>query len=394
MREEDRDFFGGERLDNLVRARHQGIAGGGVGKAFEDDDAVALEGFLLICREAHRNAGSSKAAQFARVELIGAAVAQDTHGLKTDLQVLADAFAVHDIGHAAQFDFAVDRFVGDHEKRAVGDAKAEPVAGDGGRLHVDGDGTRLAEAAEQFVEAQLPVAVVGGGHSAGPHAGLERLALQAGDAGDGLLEGNLHFGDGRDGDPFRQVLVQNMIFAHVGVGKDVVAQPLGAAQAGTMAEHQPGMRAQDGDMIGDGFGVAGADADIDQRDALPVGSSEMVGGHLRQAREGGAAGGLIREAGVGRDDIARFDQEFVVAALADFLLGVVDELVDVALVVGEEDEALEVIGLGGGVMRQAVQREIDTLGGEQREREGVAGLGGVGVVGDRIIDAARSGNKK
>ena len=60
MREEDGDFFGGETVDDLACSRHQAIARGGIGEAFEDDNTIALEGFLLCRGEAHRKAGSSK----------------------------------------------------------------------------------------------------------------------------------------------------------------------------------------------------------------------------------------------------------------------------------------------------------------------------------------------
>jgi hypothetical protein len=48
-----------------------------------------------------------------------------------------------------------------------------------------------------------------------------------------------------------------------------------------MADHQPGMRAQHGDMVGRGLGVRRPDADVDQRDPLPVGALQVIGRHLR-----------------------------------------------------------------------------------------------------------------
>ena len=81
-----------------------------------------------------------------------------------------------------------------------------------------------------------------------------------------------------------------MVVAHIGVGQHVVAEQLAPAQAGAMAEHQPAMRAQHRDVVGDRLGVARADADIDQRDAVAVGAHQMIGRHLRQARA--AASGL------------------------------------------------------------------------------------------------------
>jgi hypothetical protein len=51
-----------------------------------------------------------------------------------------------------------------------------------------------------------------------------------------------------------------------------------------MAEHQPGVRAQHRDMVGDGLGVGRADADIDHGDAAMILALQMIGRHLRQPR--------------------------------------------------------------------------------------------------------------
>ena len=62
-----------------------------------------------------------------------------------------------------------------------------------------------------------------------------------------------------------------MVGPHIGMGQDVITQQLGFPQAPAMADHQPAMRAQYRQMIGDGFGVRGADPDIDQRNSfMPV----------------------------------------------------------------------------------------------------------------------------
>jgi hypothetical protein len=79
-----------------------------------------------------------------------------------------------------------------------------------------------------------------------------------------------------------------MVFTHIGVGQHVVAQLLGVAQAGAVAQHQPGMRAQHGDVVGDVLGIGRAHADVDHGDAGVVGPHQVVGRHLRQARRRGA----------------------------------------------------------------------------------------------------------
>jgi hypothetical protein len=79
-----------------------------------------------------------------------------------------------------------------------------------------------------------------------------------------------------------------MVFAHIAVGQHIVTQMLGVAQAGAVAQHDPGMRAQHRDVVGDGLGVGRAHANVDHGDATAVGAHQVVGGHLRQARGHGA----------------------------------------------------------------------------------------------------------
>src|SRR3546814_8416185 len=75
--------------------------------------------------------------------------------------MLADALAIKRIRHAAQLYLAMHRLVGDAEQCAVRHTQAKPVGGDGGALHVDGDGARLVEARIEILVAQFPVPVVG-----------------------------------------------------------------------------------------------------------------------------------------------------------------------------------------------------------------------------------------
>jgi hypothetical protein len=96
---------------------------------------------------------------------------------------------------------------------------------------------------------------------------LELVAGQAGDFCHRLLQRHLHLGQRRDRDPHRQVVVEHVVLADIGMGQHIVAQRLRVAQAGAVAEHQPGMRAQHGDVVGDGLGVGRTDADIDHGDA-------------------------------------------------------------------------------------------------------------------------------
>jgi hypothetical protein len=80
-----------------------------------------------------------------------------------------------------------------------------------------------------------------------------------------------------------------MVLAHVAVGQHIVAELLAVAQAGAVAQHDPGVRAQHGDVVGDGLGVGRADADVDHGDAGAVGAHQVVGRHLRQSGWWGVA---------------------------------------------------------------------------------------------------------
>src|SRR3546814_5244015 len=92
-----------------------------------------------------------------------------------------------------------------------------------------------------------------------------------------------------------------------------------------------------------------------------------------------------------RDYIARLATALVVVVLACKRLGrQLAEGVDVELVVGEDDEILEVLGRRRGVVRQAMQRVIDARRGEGRQRQRLAKPGLVsavhdGIVGDREV---------
>src|SRR3546814_2609354 len=66
------------------------------------------------------------------------------------------------------------------------------------------------------------------------------------------------------------------------MGEHIVAKLLRTAQAPAMADHQPAMRAQHRQMIGDRLGVRWSDTDIDQRHAELVFTHKMIGRHLRQ----------------------------------------------------------------------------------------------------------------
>ena len=79
------------------------------------------------------------------MQALGRLVTEDFHRPQADEQVPTDLGAVEFRGHAGEFEFAVQRLVGDAQERSIGDAKAEAVGGDRGAFHVEADGPRLAE---------------------------------------------------------------------------------------------------------------------------------------------------------------------------------------------------------------------------------------------------------
>nr|GEU28271.1 hypothetical protein [Tanacetum cinerariifolium] len=301
--------------------------------------------------------------------------------------------------HAGQLDLAVHGLVAHTQQCPVRNPEPEAVGGDGGAFHIERNRPALAETPlGRTLRQQLPVAVVGAGHGAGAHHALQVVAGQLRDFGHGRLDGHLHLGQRRDRHPQRQVFVEHVVFAHVAVRQHVVAQFLGVAQPGAVAQHQPAMRAQHGNVVGDGLGVGRSHADIDHRNAGTVGADQVVTGHLRQARRLGAVRvarfhGLAHPA---RDQVARFDKRDVAAVhivrrLAHQLVAQLDELVDIKLVIGKQHELLEVFARRARVVAQALQRIIDARRREQRQRLRFARRRLVGAVGDAVVHGGQVG---
>ena len=156
----------------------------------------------------------------------------------------------------------------------------------------------------------------------------------------------------------RQVGVEHVVLAHIGVGEDVVAQFLRVPQAGAVADHQPGMRAQHGDVVGDGLGVGRADADIDHGDAAAA--ARQRGDRPASADRAAAASPVVPPPSRALRVMTLPGSTngcVVRVAVRHVLLGQPAELVHVELVVGEDHEVLEVLGLGAGVVRRAGSSE-------------------------------------
>ena len=129
---------------------------------------------------------------------------------------------------------------------------------------------------------------------------------------------------------------------------------------------------------------------------LPSARSEVIGRHLRQARRRRAE--VIarprRRAARPLDDVAGLDERVVGGAsgcAGHRLVAEANELVDVELIVGEQDEVLEVLGVGAGVVAQPMQRIVDARRGEERQRMRFAGACDVGAVGDAVVHCAEVG---
>ena len=153
-------------------------------------------------------------------------------------------------------------------------------------------------------------------HGAGAHHGLHLVARKRGAVGDGLLQRHLHLGERRDRHPDGQIGIEHMVLAHIGVGKHVVAEFLAASEARAVTEHQPGLRAQHRDMVGDRLGVGWADADIDERNAGMIRALQMVGRHLRQAGRWHGFACRKSQKRIMRDEIAGLDETRIAAIAA------------------------------------------------------------------------------
>ena len=78
----------------------------------------------------------------------------------------------------------------------------------------------------------------------------------------------------------------------------IVADGLRLPQPAAMSDHQPAMRAQHREVIGDGLGVRRPDADVDEGDAVfAIGGAQVIGRHLEPVP------GRGRDPRLGRDRV-------------------------------------------------------------------------------------------
>ena len=162
-----------------------------------------------------------------------------------------------------------------------------------------------------------------------------------------------------------------------------------------MADHQPAMGTQHRDVVGDRLGVGGADADVDQADAAPVGADDMIGRHLEAMPDDGGRlrFRLLRRRARIDDDVAR-QHQLARRAGAQLLEPPMDELVDIAVVVGQQQPRLHRAPVGAGVVDEPAQRVIDPHRVEQRDRPLETGADFERAVGDLVADRVQLGNGK
>src|ERR1700727_2520560 len=107
-------------------------------------------------------------------------------------------------------------------------------------------------------------------------------------------------------------------------------------------------------MVGDGLGVRGPDADVDQTDPAPVSAHAMIGGHLetmpgdrRHARFGlGRRNRRVYDEGAWQNDLLDAPPRM------QLLQAPLYELVDITVVVGQERPGLHRPPVGAGIVHE------------------------------------------
>ena len=157
-----------------------------------------------------------------------------------------------------------------------------------------------------------------------------------------------------------------------------------------MADHQPDMGAQHGDVVRRRLRVGRTHADVDQRDPLVVLPRQVEGRHLRQL-------GQVRQRGVRvvarHHGVARAHQRHVAGSgRGQHAARIGHELVDVELVVGEQHVVLEVVRRRRGVVRQPGQAVVHALRGEGRQGARAVLEGEAHPVDDVVVGRGQVGH--
>ena len=253
-------------------------------------------------------------------------------------------------------------------------------------FHVHRDRAGQVDQRPFLSPAQFPVTVVVGQDRAGAQAFFQVVALLAGDVRCCLLQSKLHFGQCRDRNIRRHHAVENAVAAHIGVSQDVVADGLRLTQAAAVADHQPAMRTQHSQVIGDVLGIGRADADVDQGHAMAIVGDQVIGRHLVTVPDhtGGNRRGFAVIHALLDDHVARQNHAHETRVVAQLLQAMDDELVDVAVIVGQQNPRLHMAPVAAGVMHQTAQGEVHARGVEQRQWQRIGVFPVVETVGNAI----------
>ncbi|MNZ88609.1 hypothetical protein D3C78_1075040 [compost metagenome] len=201
-----------------------------------------------------------------------------------------------------------------------------------------------------------------------------------------MLKRELHFGQRRNWYVRRHHPVENPVATHVGVGQHVVANGLRLTQAAAVTDHQPAVRAQHGQVVGDVLGVGRADTDVDQGHAVAIAGDQVIGRHLVAVPDhpGGNRRGFAVIHALFDDHVARQHHAHETRIAAQLLQAMDDELIDVAVIVGQQDPRLHVPPVAAGVMHQPAQGKIHPGGIEQGQRQWIGVFPIVQTVGNAI----------
>ena len=149
------------------------------------------------------------------------------HGIDADREMVRNLIAVELCCHARQLQLPVEGFVRHAQKRSVRHTEPETVGCNRCRFHIERDCPALGKALNgAALVAQFPVSVVDSGNRPGSHNAFQVIVAKARDFGHSRFYGLLHLRKCRDGNPDRQIVIKNMVFAHIGVGKHVIAKLL------------------------------------------------------------------------------------------------------------------------------------------------------------------------
>ena len=167
-----------------------------------------------------------------------------------------------------------------------------------------------------------------------------------------------------------------------------VADALRIAQAAAMADHQPGFRAQHRQMVTDGFRIRRADTDIDEGNAVPARRDQVICRHLvAPPCRIGQPPARVRRIGI-KIAAARASQRGI-AVLADLRTGIVNEFIYITMIVREQNEVLDMLRVGAGVMREPCQTEIRAQRIEQGEGDRIVRRGQIVAVDKLVADMGK-----